>query len=46
MFFCDWLQRREMLSPNKVALVDAVNDHRCSGHRLRVRCGLRQVGGV
>ena len=28
MFFGDWLKRREMLSPNKVALVDAVNDNR------------------
>ena len=26
MFFGDWLQRREMLSPNKIALIDAVND--------------------
>lgn len=25
MFFGDWLQRRDMLSPSKVALVDAVN---------------------
>jgi fatty-acyl-CoA synthase len=25
MFFGDWLQRREMLSPNKVALIDAIN---------------------
>jgi fatty-acyl-CoA synthase len=25
MFFGDWLQRRAMLSPNKVALIDAVN---------------------
>ena len=24
MFYGDWLQRREMLSPNKVALIDAV----------------------
>ncbi len=24
MFFGDWLQRREMLSPNKVALIDAI----------------------
>ena len=24
MFFGDWLERREMLSPNKVALIDAV----------------------
>jgi fatty-acyl-CoA synthase len=28
MFGGDWLQRREMLSPNKVALIDAVNDNR------------------
>jgi hypothetical protein len=28
MFFGDWLRRREMLSPNKVALFDAVNDNR------------------
>ena len=28
MFCGDWLQRREMLSPNKVSLVDAVNDNR------------------
>ncbi|MGB5932522.1 MAG: long-chain fatty acid--CoA ligase [Anaerolineae bacterium] len=27
MFFGDWLQRREMLSPNKVALIDAINDN-------------------
>ena len=26
MFFGDWLRRREMLWPNKVALIDAVND--------------------
>ncbi len=25
MFFGDWLQRREMLSPNKIALIDAIN---------------------
>ena len=25
MFFGDWLQRREMLSPNKVALIDAIS---------------------
>ena len=24
VFFGNWLQRREMLSPNKVALIDAV----------------------
>ena len=28
MFSGDWLQRREMLSPNKVSLIDAVNDNR------------------
>jgi fatty-acyl-CoA synthase len=28
MFYGDWLQRREMLSPNKVALIDAVNGDR------------------
>lgn len=28
MFFGDWLLRREMLSPNKVALIDAINDNR------------------
>jgi fatty-acyl-CoA synthase len=27
MFFGDWLQRREMLSPNKVALIDPINDN-------------------
>jgi len=27
MFFGDWLQRREMLSPNKIALIDAINDN-------------------
>ncbi len=27
MFFGDWLQRREMLSPNKVALIDAISDN-------------------
>lgn len=26
MFFSDWLQRREMLSLNKVSLIDALND--------------------
>jgi len=25
MFLGDWLQRREMLSPNKIALIDAIN---------------------
>jgi fatty-acyl-CoA synthase len=28
MFFGDWLQRRAMLSPSKVALIDAVNENR------------------
>lgn len=28
MFFGDWLQRRDMLSPNKVACIDAINDNR------------------
>jgi fatty-acyl-CoA synthase len=28
MYYEDWLQRREMLSPNKVALIDAVNGNR------------------
>jgi fatty-acyl-CoA synthase len=28
MFFCDWLHRREMLSPNKIAPIDAINDGR------------------
>jgi fatty-acyl-CoA synthase len=28
MFFGDWLQRRERLSPNKVALIDAANGDR------------------
>jgi fatty-acyl-CoA synthase len=28
MFYEDWLQRREMLSPNKVALIDAINGNR------------------
>jgi len=27
VFFGDWLQRRETLSPNKVALIDAINDN-------------------
>jgi fatty-acyl-CoA synthase len=27
VFFGDWLQRREMLSPNKVALIDAINNN-------------------
>jgi fatty-acyl-CoA synthase len=27
MFFGDWLQRREMLSPNKIALIDAISDN-------------------
>ena len=26
MFFGDWLQRRALLSPNKVALIDAIHD--------------------
>jgi acyl-CoA synthetase (AMP-forming)/AMP-acid ligase II len=25
MFYCDWLYRRELLSPNKAALIDAIN---------------------
>ena len=28
MFFGDWLQRREMLSPNKIAFIDAIHDGR------------------
>jgi len=27
MFFGDWLRWREMLSPNKPALIDAINDN-------------------
>ena len=27
MFYGDWLYRREMLSPHKVALIDAINDN-------------------
>ena len=26
MFFGDWLHRREMLSPNKIAIIDAINN--------------------
>ena len=29
MFFGDWLQRREQLSPDRVALIDAVNGDQC-----------------
>jgi len=27
MFYSDWLQRRELLSPGKIALIDAINDN-------------------
>ena len=33
MFFGDWLQRREMLSPHKVALIDAIHDDRAITYR-------------
>jgi len=33
MFFGDWLQRREMLSPNKVALIDAINGNQSITYR-------------
>ena len=33
MFFGDWLQRREMLSPNKVALIDAINSDQALTYR-------------
>ncbi len=33
MFFGDWLQRREILSPNKVALIDAINNSRSITYR-------------
>jgi fatty-acyl-CoA synthase len=33
MFFGDWLQRREQLSPDKVALIDAVNGDRPISYR-------------
>ena len=35
MFFGDWLQRREMLSPNKVALIDAIPSTLRRGSELR-----------
>ncbi len=35
MFFGEWLQRREMLSPNKVALIDAINDNQPITYRER-----------
>jgi len=34
MFFGDWLQRREMLSPNKVALIEAINNVQALTYRL------------
>ena len=33
MFFGDWLQRREMLSPDKVALYDALNENQPITHQ-------------
>ena len=33
MFFGDWLQRREMLSPNKAALIDAINNDQVLTYR-------------
>jgi fatty-acyl-CoA synthase len=33
MFFGDWLQRREMLSPNKVALIEAINNDQALTYR-------------
>jgi acyl-CoA synthetase (AMP-forming)/AMP-acid ligase II len=33
MFFGDWLQRREMLSPSKVALIDAINNDQALTYR-------------
>jgi len=33
MFFGDWLRRREMLSPNNVALIDAINDNQSITYR-------------
>lgn len=33
MFFGNWLQRPGMLSPNKVALIEAINSDRALTHR-------------
>ncbi len=33
MFFGDWLQRRERLSPNKVALIDTINNDQALSYR-------------
>ena len=52
MFFGDWLQRREMLSPNKVALIDAINSDQALTYRQwnqstnRVAHHLREGLGV
>lgn len=35
MFYGDWLQRREMLSLNKVALIDAIPSTLRRGSELR-----------
>jgi fatty-acyl-CoA synthase len=55
MFFGDWLQRRAMLSPNKVALLDAINSNQpitfvewnCRANRLAnfLQKGLRICKG-
>ncbi len=54
MFYGDWLQRREMLSPSKVALIDAINGNQPityqewnrqanrMAHFLRDELGIRQ----
>ena len=47
MFFADWLQRREMLSPNKVALIDAITDNQPITYReMLQRLGLTEEQGV
>ncbi len=54
MYIGDWLARREMLTPNKVALVDTLNGNRRITYRewnraanrtanfLRERCGIEK----
>jgi len=52
MFYGDWLHRRELLSPNKVALIDAVNNNQSITYREwnqranRLANFLREVFGV
>ncbi len=33
MFYGDWLHRRELLSPNKIALIDALNGNQPLSYR-------------